>query len=83
MEELPAFSETGNPFNEKKPPKLPNTKSIRTSKWKLIFNEYDNTKELYDLENDPNEENNLSDTGLKMEEILWKKLSLISNQRLD
>jgi len=83
FEEKPAYSESGNPLDSKKPPKEPNTKSIRTSKWKLIFNEHDNTKELYDLENDPNEENNLSDTGLKMEEILWKKLLLISNQRLD
>jgi len=35
-----AFSETGNPLKDKAPPKEPNTKSIRTSKWKLIFNEY-------------------------------------------
>ena len=55
MEEKIAFSETGNPLDDKKPPKEPNTKSIRTSKWKLIINEYNNTRELYDLENDPDE----------------------------
>ena len=41
-----AFSETGNPLKDKAPPKEPNTKSIRTSNWKLIFNEYNNTKEF-------------------------------------
>ena len=39
-----AYSESGNPLEEKKPPKTPNTKSIRTSKWKLIINEYNNSK---------------------------------------
>ena len=34
-----AFSETGNPLMDSKPPKTPNTKSIRTSKWKLIYKE--------------------------------------------
>ena len=70
-----AFSETGNPFDEKKPPKEPNTKSVRTSKWKLIFNEYDNSKELYDLENDPSELENLIGTNSEIEEKLWKEIS--------
>ncbi|MHA7733152.1 sulfatase family protein [Nitrosopumilus sp. S6] len=74
IEEKFAFSETGNPLKEKRPPENPNTKSIRTSKWKLIFNEYDNSKELYDLESDPSENNNLSGTGLEIEEVLWKKI---------
>ena len=74
MKELPAFSETGNPLNEKKPPKLPNTKSIRTSKWKLIYNEYDDTKEMYDLISDPDEKTNLIKTGLAIEQELWNAL---------
>lgn len=74
VEEKIAFSETGNPLNNNKPPKTPNTKSVRTSQWKLIFNEYNNTKELYNLQNDPNEEENLVGSGLEIEEILWKKL---------
>ena len=28
-----AYSETGNPLGKKEPPKEPNTKSVRTSKW--------------------------------------------------
>ena len=56
------------------PPKAPNTKAVRTSKWKLIFNEYNNTKELYDLKNDPNETINLIGTGLSIEDTLWEKL---------
>jgi len=74
-----AYSETGNPFNEKEPPEQPNTKSVRTSKWKLIFNEYDNTKELYNLEVDPNEEKNLINTNLEIKKTLWEKLVKISN----
>ena len=73
LEEDIAYSETGNPLDEKEPPKIPNTKSVRTSKWKLIVNEYNNSKELYDLENDPNENTNLIDTNLKIQETLWKK----------
>ena len=69
-----AFSETGNPLKGKEPPKEPNVKSIRTSKWKLIYNNYDNTKELYNIESDPNEENNLSEENLEIQEILWKEI---------
>jgi len=74
IEEKFAFSETGNPLKSKRPPENPNTKSIRTSKWKLIFNEYNNSKELYDLENDPTEKDNLAGKNLKIEEILWKEI---------
>ena len=68
-----AYSETGNPLKEKKPPKAPNTKSVRTSKWKLIVNEYNNSRELYDLEKDPEENTNLIDTDLEIQDTLWKK----------
>ena len=74
-----AYSETGNPLEEKKPPKTPNTKSVRTSKWKLIINEYNNSKELYDLEKDPEENTNLIDTNLEIQETLWKKFLEIQN----
>ena len=47
MNEMISYSETANPLEESAPPKKPNTKCVRTSKWKLIFNEYDKSKELY------------------------------------
>lgn len=74
FDELLAYSETANPLKENAPPKSPNTKSVRTSEWKLIFNEYNDTKELYNLKNDPNEENNLIGQNLEIEEILFAKL---------
>lgn len=77
--ELSAYSETGNPLDKKEPPKEPNTKSIRTSKWKLIFNQHNNTRELYDLEIDPKEENNLAGSGLEIENHLWTQLISIQN----
>ena len=69
-----AYSETGNPLDKKEPPKEPNTQSVRTSKWKLIYNVYNDSKELYNLKDDPNEEKNLIGTGKKMEEVLWNEL---------
>jgi len=78
--ELYAFSETGNPLHEKAPPKEPNVKSIRTSKWKLILNEYNDTKELYNLELDPGENKNLIGTGEKIEEVLWIELKRLINK---
>ena len=74
MVEKIAFSETGNPLDSNTPPKKPNTKSVRTSKWKLIFNQYDNTKELYNLIQDPNEEHNLIGNSLDIENELWAEL---------
>ena len=75
-----AFSETGNPLHEKAPPKEPNVKSIRTSKWKLIFNEHNNSKELYNLESDPSENQNLIGTGEDIEKVLWEELTQLINK---
>ncbi len=80
IEEKIAFSETGNPLHEKRPPQKPNTFSVRTSKWKLILNEHNNTKELYNLKVDPSEDNNLSGTGIEIEEILTKSLNKIKQK---
>ena len=74
MDEQIAYTETGNPLGSNAPPKEPNTKSVRTSKWKLIYNEHNDTKELYNLEQDPNENENLVGNGLEIENILWEKL---------
>ena len=73
-----AFIETANPLKEKMPPKKPNTKCVRTSNWKLIFNEYNNTKELYNLHDDPNEENNLYGNSLPIEQKLWDELNKLN-----
>lgn len=80
IKEKVAFSETGNPLDQKTPPKEPNTKSVRISKWKLIINEYNNTKELYDLENDPKEENNLAGRGFEIEESLLQEFLKIQQK---
>ena len=76
-----AYTETGNPLGSNVPPKEPNTKSVRTSKWKLIYNEHNNTKELYNLEQDPNENENLIGNGLEIENILWEKLTQLITTR--
>jgi len=75
-----AYSETGNPLDKKAPPKEPNTKSIRTSKWKLISNQYDNSKELYNLELDPGEEKNLFGKGEQIESLLWQELQKLEKE---
>ncbi len=68
-----AFSETGNRYKNKEPPKKPNIKCIRTQNWKLIYNSVPNTFELYNLEADPKEEKNLAESlPEKKEEILEK-----------
>ena len=79
MEEEIAFSETGNPLYEKKPPKEPNTRSVRTSKWKYIKNIYDESEELYDIINDPNEEKNIIDIDSKVSNELRYKMNEILN----
>ena len=40
---------------------------------------YNNSKELYDLEKDSEENTNLIDTNLEIQEILWKKFLEIQN----
>ena len=79
LKEKTAFSETGNPIKNRDPPKEPNVRSIRTSKWKLIFNQYNNTKELYNLINDPEELNNLIGKNLEIEKELWEELKQYQN----
>ena len=74
-----AYSETGNPLNDKRPPKEPNTRSIRNSKWKMIDNMHNGKKEIYDLENDPFEIKNLIDIETDVEKQLWKELEKIRN----
>ena len=80
LKEKIAYSETGNPLNDKKPPKKPNTKSVRTSKWKMIINEYNNTQEFYDLENDPDEKNNVTGKYIDIEKALYNEFLKIQHK---
>ena len=73
-EERIAFSQSGNPLKNKQPPKEPNVFSIRTDKWKFISNIHNNSEELYDLENDPNEEVNLIEKNDDIASELRSKL---------
>tara|TARA_B110000014_G_C20119694_1_gene592805 strand:+ start:349 stop:1461 length:1113 start_codon:yes stop_codon:yes gene_type:complete len=80
FEEKIAYTETANPLNEKAPPKIPNTKSVRTSKWKLIMNEYNNTMELYNLEKDPCELDNLIGQNFPSESELKHELDKLQEK---
>jgi len=74
-----AFSQSGNPLDTGKPPKKPNISSIRTDNWKFIKNLYNNTEELYNLINDPNEQNNI----IKLEKETAEKLRVQLLDHLD
>lgn len=54
-----SFSETGGVYGPWPSPSEPNVKCVRTEDWKLIHNLSPDTWELYDLKNDPSENNNL------------------------
>ena len=70
-----AYSETGGLGGPYPSPKKPNVRCVRTNEWKLIHNETPDTKELYDLKNDPGESKNLAGKGLKEEATLWEYLA--------
>lgn len=77
QEDRTAIIETGNPLHNEQPPKEPNVVAIRKSNWKLIWNLYDNSKELYDLEKDSEEKNNLINKNNEMKERLFRELIIL------
>lgn len=76
-EERIAFSQSGNPLQNKQPPKEPNVFSVRTNKWKFISNLHDDSEELYDLENDIHEEINVIEKNDNVAYELRSKLKKI------
>lgn len=73
-EERLAYSETGGLGGPNPSPEKHNLKSVRTNKWKLIYNETTKKRELYDLENDPEEKHNLAGKRIETESTLWEEL---------
>lgn len=69
-----AYSETGGLGGPVPSPEKHNIKSIRTDKWKFIYNETNKKKELYNLEQDKEEKNNLIGKEFEIEKYLWEKL---------
>ena len=70
MEDMEVFAETGGLYGPWPSPEKHNVFCIRTPSRKLIYNDTPQTWEYYDLENDPNEENNIYDNN----ELEIKKL---------
>jgi arylsulfatase A-like enzyme len=69
-----AFSETGGVDGAYPSPSDPNIRCVRDGKWKLIHNKTTNQFELYDLENDAEESNNLYGTNPEQAELLWRQM---------
>jgi arylsulfatase A-like enzyme len=74
IEEKYTFSETGALHGIHPSPEKSNVFCIKTKKFKLIYFETSNKWELYNLEKDPKEKNNLVNTELNIEKILKEKL---------
>ena len=68
------FSETGGLQGPFPSPKEPNVFCIKSPTFKLIYYKSPNKWELFNLENDPMETNNLSEKGLTIEQELKETL---------
>lgn len=73
-EERIAFIETAGIDGPTPSPYKPNVKCIRTKEWKIIYNLTTKKRELYNLREDPTEDNNLAGSELEIEKILFEKL---------
>lgn len=78
-----AYSETGGLGGPTPSPEIHNIQCVRTNKWKLIYNRTSKKKELYSLENDPREKDNLAGKGLKIENELWEEMQRIEKEHND
>ena len=79
-EERIAYSETGGLGGPTPSPEEHNVQSVRTNKWKLIYNKTNKKKELYNLDEDKEEKNNLAGKGFEIEEELWNKIQKIEEE---
>jgi arylsulfatase A-like enzyme len=68
------FSETGALQGPYPSPKEPNVFCVKNSNYKLIFNKSSNEWELYNLKNDPKEEENILGKNPSIEDELKKEL---------
>ena len=78
-EERIAYSETGGLGGPTPSPEIHNVQSVRTNKWKLIYNKTSKKKELYNLEEDNQENNNLIGKEQETENFLWEKMKKLSH----
>jgi len=69
-----AFSETGGLYGPWPSHHEHNVFCVRLKKWKLIYNKTPNTWEMYNLENDPEEKNNVFDKNKKLASELQKMI---------
>lgn len=79
-EERIAYSETGGLGGPTPSPEVHNVQSVRTNKWKLIYNMTNKKRELYDIINDREENNNLAGKGLEIEDGLWNEMQKINEE---
>ncbi len=73
-EERIAYSGTGGLGGPTPSPEIHNVHSIRTNKWKLIYNSTNKKKELYNLESDKEEKDNLIGKYHDVEKDLWAEM---------
>ncbi len=78
FEDRTAYSETGGLGGPTPSPEMHNVQSVRTNKWKMIYNKTTKKKELYNLENDAEENHNLIGKEKEIEEELWKEMERLS-----
>ena len=74
------FSETGGLQGPFPSPMEPNVFCIKSSNYKLIYFLSSSKWELYDIKKDPNEKNNIYNSGLEIEKILKENLLTWKNR---
>ncbi|MFH1508114.1 MAG: sulfatase-like hydrolase/transferase [Candidatus Omnitrophota bacterium] len=69
-----AYIETAGLTGPYPSPYKPNICAYRTKEWKLIYNEATGKRELYNLKDDPQENNDLTGKYPEVEDSLWLKM---------